>query len=176
MMARFQSFMRRNSTTIGVAIIIVAFMAILYLQSLAMSKLQSQVSGQQEIINQIKRIADQVNDSGNQRTEQTDNLNRHLDCIVIFFSQPDRSQKAIEDIETCQFKDINTGQRSNPKLSVITPVQPLAHVSVEQETPTSQNVETAQSEPSKEDSGTPSFLERLMAPINDLTKRLQRVQ
>lgn len=98
------SFLRRNNFAIAFAIIAVALGTILFFQSIATSRLQEQVEGQQHIIEQVKAVADKIDSSSQQRTQQIQSINDHLDCIVQFFSQSERDSKAIANIETCQVK------------------------------------------------------------------------
>jgi len=57
---------------------------------------------------QTRQIAAQINHAVKVENANTNSqlaqVNAHLDCIVEFFSQPDRSQKAIADIDTCQLE------------------------------------------------------------------------
>lgn len=82
-----------------------------------------------ELVTATKHIADQINQSvkaeNHNTNKQLGRVNAHLDCIVQFFSQPDRSQKAIADIDTCQLKATESAQGvvSLPKQST-TAVQP----------------------------------------------------
>lgn len=73
-----------------------------------------QASTTKQLVTATKHIADQINQSvtaENQNTnQQLGHVNAHLDCIVEFFSQSDRSQKAIADIDTCQLRATDTAQ------------------------------------------------------------------
>ena len=116
-MSTFRGFWRRNATTVALVIIICVAGSILYIQAVATAKLQQEIEGQQQIITQIKGVTDQINASSKQRTDQINQLNRHLDCVVTFFTQKDRTQKAINDIETCTVTNTATGTVSPPKAS-----------------------------------------------------------
>lgn len=100
---------RLNSLAIGLTVIVMAMGSILFFQTLALNKLQVQANQNHTIISQIQTLeATQVKNSVI-RTNQIDQLNRHLDCIVTFFTQPDRSTTAITDINTCTLQDTKTG-------------------------------------------------------------------
>lgn len=113
-MSTFSGKVRRNATNIAIVIVMVAAGTILYIQSLATAQLQQQVAQQQQIINQVKDLSVQLNTRASERTRQIDEVNHHLDCIVIFFTQKDRSQKAIDNIDTCTVKNVSTGQVTQP--------------------------------------------------------------
>lgn len=120
--ARFAGKIRLNSLSIGATIIIVAMGTILFFQTLALSKLETELNGQQILINQTKNLASSLNSNAKDRTAQINELNRHLDCIVVFFSQPDRTQKAITDIDTCTLQNINTGTTTQHPTSILAPI------------------------------------------------------
>lgn len=167
MIWNIRGFTRRYSVTIGFIIIAIALGTILFLQALATARLQEQVDGQQQIIKQVKDIAEQLNQNSEQRTSQIDSINRHLDCIVEFFSQPDRTQKAIDNIETCQF--------TAPDSTTTPPLSSNSGGNSGQDTTgggVSQNTTPVEPENTAPEAPQPSFLERLVAPINNLIKRL----
>lgn len=116
-MSSLRGFWRRNATTIALVVILCVAGSILYIQAVATAKLQEEVEGQQQLIAQVKGITERINDNSKQRTDQIDQLNRHLDCVVTFFTQKDRTQKAIDNIESCTVKNTATGQVSPPKAS-----------------------------------------------------------
>lgn len=107
--ARFAGKVRINSLAIGLTIIVVAMGAILLFQTIALNKLQVQSDQNNKIISQIQGLEKTQVKNASIRTDQINSLNRHLDCIVTFFSNPDRSQTAIADIDTCTLQDIKTG-------------------------------------------------------------------
>jgi hypothetical protein len=170
-MSSLRGFWRRNATTIALVVILCVAGSILYIQALATAKLQQQIEGQQAIITQIKGVTDQINTSSKQRTEQIDQLNKHLDCVVTFFTQKDRTQKAINDIETCTVKNTSTGSISGPKASssgtTSTPAQKSSNTPAPRKisTPT-QDVVKKPTEP------TPSVFSR----VNDLINKAVGVQ
>lgn len=98
-------WLRANSVYISSTIIIVAFGAILLMLADSQSRLIEENKQNQQVLQQLKGVAEQISNATTSRTDQINGIDRHLDCIVTFFSQADRSQKAIADIETCRVKD-----------------------------------------------------------------------
>lgn len=98
------SFLRRNALVISMTIIALSILGVFILQSLTIGALQSTVDRQNELISQTTAISHQLLMSGKQRSNQISDVNHHLDCIVQFFSQPDRTSKAIANIETCRIE------------------------------------------------------------------------
>lgn len=173
-------FFRRNSVTIGFFIIAAALGTILFLQTMAVSKLQEQVEGQQQIIAQVKDIANQLNENSKERTAQINGIDRHLDCIVAFFAEPDRANRRISDIETCQTQNVNTGQQSVPKTSSPS-TAPGTNTGSSQQTNNAANPQPPTGNPQgPPETPQPSFLEQLLdpvvRPVNDLIKGLVGVQ
>lgn len=98
---KFKSFMRRNSLTIGFTIIVLALGTILWIQAVALNRLETELDNQRAIIGQVQHITAQIEKNGEDRSAQIDQINRHLDCIVEFFGDPQHSLKTIDDITTC---------------------------------------------------------------------------
>lgn len=178
---KIRSFLRRNDLTIGFSIMAIALGTILYVQAVATSKLQEQVQGQQQILAQIKTVTEQLKQTDQSNKADTDEINRHLDCIVEFFSQTDRTQKAIANIDACTFKNLNTGATQNhtstgvqPSPANVVPVpQPTSSNSVPTTQPVKQN-------PQPTHTATPrpitnqSLLKDIVSPIENLTKSLSQ--
>lgn len=97
-----RGFLRRNSNTISLSVIALSIIAVFLMQALTIAKLQEEMEHQTEVIDSIAEIATQIDQNAQERSRQIDGIDRHLDCIVYFFSQKDRSQKAIDDIEQCR--------------------------------------------------------------------------
>lgn len=114
--ARFAGKIRINSLAIGLTIIVVAMGAILFFQTIALNKLQVQSNQNNKIIGQIQGLEKTQVKNSVIRTNQINELNRHLDCIVTFFSQQDRSTTAIADIDTCTLQDTKSGTTTTPTL------------------------------------------------------------
>lgn len=160
-MSTLHSTLRRNASTFGIIIIIITVMAILYVQTLAMAKLQNEVAGQQHIIDGIKGVTDQIAGNAKDRTAQIELLNRHLDCMVTFFTQKDRSQKAIDNIEVCTLKNFETGQVVTPAL----PSMPAPQAN-------KKNVQPAPKAAPIPMKPTPSIFQNDISRIKDLIKGL----
>lgn len=183
-MNRFGSFVRRNNLTIGFTILFMTLGVVLLLQASATSKLQQQqIATQQQnkdthqLLVQIKSVADKLDHNSAQRTDQINQLNKHLDCIVAFFTDGNRSQKAIADIDTCTLKNTATGQTSSPlaPTGVLTPSSSTSSGAPTQQTTTGSvtNPTTTSSPPPSGGSSQPGFLERnVISPIKDLLNGL----
>lgn len=112
--AKLSGHVRNNSLAIGLTIIVVAMGSILFFQTVALNKLQVQADQNNKIINQIQGLEATQVKNATIRTNQIAELNRHMDCIVTFFSQEDRSQTAITDIDSCTLQDTKTGTTTTP--------------------------------------------------------------
>lgn len=148
-------WVRANGVYLSLGVIVMAFGAILLLLADSQSKLAQQNEQDKKVLLELKAVTEQISKAAATRTEQINGIDRHLDCIVAFFAQPDRSQKAIANIETCQLQDIDTGETQSATLNS-TPVRPQESspqpteskrgnlTPQKQEPLTSHNVETAQ--------------------------------
>lgn len=164
MRQRFASFWRSNTVTIGIVIIVIAFGTILFLQAEATSKLQKQTQQQTEILSQLKGVTDQLNKGAAQRTQQIATLTTHIDCIVTFFSQPDRSNTAISDINTCTLKNSSTGTSTQPQV-------PNSNSTAPSSTPSQTSTSAPAATPAPTPS--PSFLQRVVVnPIKSIINAL----
>lgn len=110
---------QRNDLTIAISIIVLAFMLVLFLQAQAINKLQQTIKTQGETTQEVKNVADQLNANAKQRTAQINALTKHLDCMFLFFGtgNPDRTNKAIQDINTCTIEGINGTSPSTQTLA-----------------------------------------------------------
>lgn len=77
-------------------VFIIAGVGVFFLarSNLQLSKRVDFLQGQ---IEHNKNITESINRSN-------DEINRHLDCIVVFFAQPDRENLRIEDINECRIR------------------------------------------------------------------------
>lgn len=123
-MSRWQisSFFRRNTVNIGVIIIMVAAGTILFMLAATSAHIKAQQDIDTKILNelqsdavQLKNITGSLATNADQRTSQINRLSAQMNCIVLFFSSqnPDRTDKAITDINNCTIQAIN-----NPTSSV----------------------------------------------------------
>ena len=168
------SYFRRNATTIGIVIVIISLGAILGIQSVALNRLQDQAHATERVLSSVEKVTAQINSDGIQRTEQINELSRHLDCIVQFFSQPDRSSKAIANINSCELESITSGVSTSTQYSgtsahkqipqTINNSTSTKSLSPENATPSNQ---ASQSTPPFNQNGTP-LIEQLLNPIKKL--------
>ena len=115
-----------------------------------------------QIAGQINRAVEELKQNNN---EQLGRVNAHLDCIVQFFSQPDRSQKAIADINSCQLKSTGSSGAVNQPSAVPKSSQP-------QKTQQAAPTKPTQSSSQPTDPEQPSFLERLAGGVVSLPRKL----
>lgn len=121
---RFMSFMRRNAQTIPLTVIAFCIGGILLLQAV--------------MIGELRKSTDQIKISSKHTEDRIEQVDRHLDCIVYFFSRSDRSDKAIADIETCQLKDEKPSKAEAPQPTPLvqpSPQAPQRSVSPQQAAP-----------------------------------------
>lgn len=169
-MKRLGSFVRRNNLTIGFCIIAIALGTILFMLAAATAELQHQQDTENTILSQIKGVTDQLNTNAKDRTDQINQLNRHLDCIVLFFTDPNRSQKTISDIDTCTLKNTNTGTtQSFPQNSGT--VNGATQAPNTQPN-TSNNTKTSTPAPSEAPARAGFFQRNIVQPIKNLIKAL----
>lgn len=158
--------------TIGIVIIVVAFGTILFLQASATSKLQQQTRQQTQILSQLKGVTEQLNHGAAQRTQQIQTLTAHIDCIVTFFSQPDRSSTSISDIDTCTLQNTKTGGSTSGTISPTSTATPPTNTnsSTNAATPVVPTPPAATTTP---EATQPSFLDRLVVnPIKSIVNAL----
>ena len=111
---RIASYFRRNSVTIALSVIGFCILAIFVLQALTIASLSKQVAGQNQTLEQLRGITSTISKNAQQRTVQIAGIDKHLDCIVQFFSQRDRTGKSIQDIDTCRINGTANGS-SQPR-------------------------------------------------------------
>lgn len=111
----------RTAQTVFMALLIITLIGVIFLQSRTLNAVQQQLLQQKDTVAEIKK------DNGN----QLDRLNRHLDCIVVYFQQANRAQLKIDDINKCtlsngasvqQFFSQPAGSAGRPKSTATTPV------------------------------------------------------
>lgn len=118
--------MRAHSVTIALLVIVLAVFGILAMLAIEQNKMQEQLTTDQKIVGQIKDIASRLQAGAADRTSQYNDLNRHMDCIVKFFSQPDRSEKSIANVNTCELVSAYSSYTFPAADGTATPDQPLA--------------------------------------------------
>lgn len=124
------SFFRRNNVTIGIVVIILAFGSILFMLASASSHIEQQQQTDAIILNQLNGTAKHLNGitssldaNSKQSTQQITTLTNRLNCIVLFFSgtNPDRANKAIDDINTCTITSTTSSVTTKLPVSSGTP-------------------------------------------------------
>ena len=82
-------------------IILLVLLGVIFAQYRTLSAVQQQLSQAKEIAAQDDRQSD----------EQRDKIIRRLDCIVVFFQQPNRTLLTIKDIDACTLNHDGTVQQ-----------------------------------------------------------------
>jgi len=163
--ASIASFMRRNALTLAASIIAACIFAIFILQALTIASLSNQVKSQQRILGQIKQLTIAQSENAKNSSEQISGINRHMDCIVQFFSQPDRNNKSITNIDDCQLDELSQNSKANQS-TTSSANQPSGNSSV-----STQGLSTTaspQSPSNSDNTGDTSILNGLLNPIENL--------
>ena len=138
--------LRRNGTTFALVVILFALGAILVIQAIATRQLQQQVRDQETIIQQTREVANQtkvilasLNANAEQRTEQIDGINDHINCIFAFFTLTPAQRSAtllVPNEQTCTLQTA-TGPVTVPlgATSRDTPVAPAKPAAAQVQTP-----------------------------------------
>lgn len=66
----------------------------------------------QQQLDAIKKVVDQIQLSGQNRSEQIKTLTEHIDCIATFFAQTDRSQIVLKNLDECILTNAQTGSQT----------------------------------------------------------------
>lgn len=159
------SYFRRNAVTIALCVIAFCVLAIIALQALTIQSLSQQVAAQNATLDQLKGITKTISHNADQRTKQINSLDRHMDCIVQFFSQPYRTNKAIADIDQCQITGVTraTTPTGATQSKASRAPQSGANASSGAAAPQSQ-----QSQPQGSSAPQPSTIQRVVNPIVQL--------
>lgn len=183
-------FWRRNTITIAVVIVIIAFGTILFLQALATSQIENTQTTDAQILNQMKSVVAELDNNtkqlgvnAQQRSAQINTLTQRLNCIFFFFSSqnPDRAQKAIDDINTCTISSITSSSGSGATISpgpsfATTMPAPSSNAPSTSTSPSN----SAPAKPSNPPTTTPAsggspapgFFQRLIQPIKNIINGL----
>lgn len=143
----FNLWVRQYGVHISLAIIIVATSVILMLIATSINRFAEQSEQSRQILSELQKVTEVLSENAKSQSEQIDGIDRHLDCIVIFFAQTDRTEKSIADIESCTLKDGETGEsvekapNSSPSASTTPPSPPQTGTTTQprQNEATSQN-------------------------------------
>jgi hypothetical protein len=151
---------RRVKSAVPIFVIAACVAGVFYLQALTISQLSDQVHRQNEVLEQLKGLAEASKKNAADRTRQIDGLDKHMDCIVKFFSLKDRSLKAIEEINTCRISTTSAA----PQQSAPTTTQPPSAKKAPVKKQPAVEPET-QRPPAVAPQPEPSFIERLLNPL-----------
>lgn len=106
--------------------------------------LQEQVSGQKAV---LKGMQELLSNQG----KTSDDINKSLSCILVFFSSPNRATYYVSDLQTCTITNSSTGKTEVLPLPQSTPSSPF------QSTPSSQTQSaTVPQSKSETSTGTPA--------------------
>jgi len=98
------------------------FLVALMLVVLLVASYQQQVGVKKVTTGQTKTLA-ALTTEGKSQTDKINDLQKHIDCVVALFQQPDRSSLVISDIENCSLKQLQDSA-DNSKTSAAAPSQP----------------------------------------------------
>lgn len=108
---------RANASNISLIIIVLGFLGMFGLIAVGQEKQSEQLNNEQQILTQLQGVTSRLATGAETRTQQFNELNQHMDCIVEFFAQPDHAQKSISDINTCELINNKTGATVSPPKS-----------------------------------------------------------
>lgn len=83
----------------------------------------TQLSSQKTLLASQSQILSKISGASVQRTAQINDLQKHIDCVVELFQQPNRANLTITDLEDCQLTSTATGKTSSNSPVVSTPPQ-----------------------------------------------------
>jgi hypothetical protein len=105
-------FFRTNAVIIAMAVTVISVMLTTVIIAFAANNIQQELRADQQILKGVQSITDRLSNGSTLRTDQYNELNRHLDCLAAFFAQPDRGNETISDIDTCTLQDTKTGAQT----------------------------------------------------------------
>jgi Tfp pilus assembly protein PilV len=153
---------RANASNISLIIIVLGFLGMFGLLAVNGERQNETLKNDQKILIQLQGLTSRLASNADTRTEQFNELNKHMDCIVEFFTDTTHSQKSISDINTCELTNNNTGATNSPPKSdsnTNTPTKPTNSPA------NNTNTRAAPTQPKK------SIIDTLLEPINKLLKR-----
>ncbi len=163
MINHIRSFLRRNAQVIPLTVIALCISGIFLLQAITIGTLSQQVEYQNTVIAETKKITENIRDNAANRTKQIDSLDRHLDCIVQFFAEPNRGAKQIADIDQCRISsNVQNGSSPSPPINATPQSSPQ---------PTTQQPAAEATTPTEPTAAKPSFVQNILTPITKSTRR-----
>lgn len=154
--------------------IILGLLWVVYIQHKTLRSVEAQLANQQAIVEEIRQTAEAQD---HVREEQLNRVNRHMDCIVLFFQQPDRADKFIDDVNACTLQETQvppyrgSSRSTAPQSSVVKPpTQTTPPETTPRDTTSAPQPETPttpepQQPPAQEK---PSLIETLTNPVREL--------
>lgn len=141
----------RVAQTVFVFFLVIGFILLILIQQRTLNTSQKTLLAVQSQLDQQKTI---VADIKKDNTEQLNRLNRHLDCIVVFFGSDDRANSSIEDVNKCtinttegpvQFFSTSQGLRTDTPVQSVnqSPTQKVAVSSTPSPSPTPTPVQSS---------------------------------
>lgn len=95
-----KQYLVRHSISICAIIIAACLFAILILNAATLSKMKEQISA-------LQQVTRSVQENSKVTKQQIDTVNRHLDCVTVFFTRQNRANLSIADINNCT---LSTGE------------------------------------------------------------------
>ncbi len=156
---------RGNAANISLGVIVFGFIGMFGLLAFQQQKIEQGNEQNLQILTQLTSITSRLEKGAATRTDQFNELNKHMDCIVEFFTQPDRTNKSITDINTCELAS-KTGETTTlPKSSANTNTTPQSTDNGAVSQPENQSIITAPTAPKQ------SIIDVLLMPIKKLLGR-----
>jgi type II secretory pathway pseudopilin PulG len=164
----------RKDLLYKIAVAVLVTFIVVGLTALLVLEYSVQLSDQR-VLTQQERVLATISNNSKARSAQIQDLQNHIDCIVLLFQQPGRSELYISDLRNCKINDSDTG---NPV--VTTPIQsPVASSSGSPVSKSTQTSSTPQTTPTRATpsptpsppptaTGQPSVIMRILKTITGL--------
>ncbi|HWT40631.1 MAG TPA: hypothetical protein VN081_05205, partial [Dongiaceae bacterium] len=164
-------WIRGNTANLSLAIIVLGFVGMFLLLIAGQQHQAEQVANENKILLELKDANARLVAGAAQRTDQFNQLNQHMDCIVQFFAQEDRNEKKISDINDCELANVNTGKTTTPSTPTNKSSTP-AQSSPAQTTPAGNSGSSTQTQNNPPAVKQPTILEFLLTPVKGIVDRL----
>lgn len=96
------------------AILIIGLTVLVVIGLVTLQGVNNQLKQQKRLLDSQQQILSQIKASSDQRTQQLQELNDHIDCIASFFDGRTRTGAAITNLDECVITS-DSGVTSNPK-------------------------------------------------------------
>lgn len=110
---RFKQFTILFMITVAVGLIVIILVGLNNLQ-----RANAQLEQQKALLEAQNQTIQAVKDQGDKRTEQLEDISKQIDCIAKFFTQRNRTDAVITDLEQCKILNSDgttAGSTSSPK-------------------------------------------------------------